>query len=459
MISLFMFFLIIVLLLFGFPAAFTLSGTATLFAIGGILSGHFDASILGAIPSRVFGIINNKILYAVPLFVFMGVALEKTRVAEELLLVMDELFERVPNGLAVAVMIVGGLLAASTGIVGATVITMGLIALPTMLKKQLSPELSTGAICAAGSLGQIIPPSIVLVILGDVISNAYQQTQLSQGIFSPETVSITEIFAGALLPGMMLVGMYISYIMLITLITPPTAIPTKEIIDPQQKSLAIRCLKCLFPPLFLIVLVLGTILFGIATPTEAASVGAVGALIIAISQKSLSFSVIKEICRTTTFINCMIFTILIGASLFSLVMRGFGGDEVIRDLFLQLPGGKYTALLIIMTIIFLLGFVLDLIEITFVVIPIIGPILLTFGFDPIWLAVMLGLNLQTSFLTPPLGFALFYLRGVAPPEVKTSQIYRGVIPFVIIQLLAMVVLTVFPKLATWLPQYLESVHW
>jgi tripartite ATP-independent transporter DctM subunit len=402
------------------------------------------------LPNRLFGIMNNGTLVAVPLFVFMGVMLERSRIAENLLEAMSALFGRLRGGLGISVTLVGMLLAASTGIVGATVVTMGLLSLPTMLKHGYDPQIATGTICASGTLGQIIPPSIVLVLLGDVLSSAYQQAQLDQGLFSPKTVSVGDLFAGAMLPGLLLVALYLVYLLLVSFLR-PEAMPRR--VDNGLPAASARAiLKALLPPLLLILTVLGSILGGLATPTEAASVGAVGAMLLAASLGQLRVPVLREVVRSTMQITSMVFLIFIGASVFSLVFRGFGGDQLIEDLLLQLPGGAAGAVLVVMLAMFLLGFVLDFIEITFVVVPIVGPILLGMGLDPVWLGIMMAINLQASFLTPPFGFSLFYLRGVAPPEVRTIDIYRGVAPFIVIQLLVLGLLALWPPLATWLPQ-------
>jgi len=445
-----MFAVIVIVLLTGFPVAFVLAGTALLFAIGGSLAGVFDPVFLETMPNRIFGTMNNVTLIAVPLFVFMGVTLERARIAEDLLETMTALMGRVRGGLGIAVTLVGMLMAASTGIVGATVVTMGLLSLPTMLKRGYEPTLATGTITAAGTLGQIIPPSIVLVILGDVLSSAYQQAQLQQGIFRPESVAVGDLFMGALVPGLMLVALYIAYLLLMSGLK-PNSMPAHREASANQSQLLIRSLKALLPPLLLILAVLGSIIAGVATPTEAAGVGALGALTLAMLRRELDAARLFEIASDTTRLTSMVFMILIGASMFSLVFRGYGGDEAIQEFLTELPGGALSALLIVMVIMFLLGFVLDFIEITFVVVPIVGPALLMLGIDPIWLGVMIAINLQTSFLTPPFGFALFYLRGVAPPEVSTMQIYKGVIPFVGIQLLALLLIAWWPGLATWLP--------
>ena len=497
------------LLMAGFPVAFTLAGVAILFGFIGIQFDVFDTGFFSALPQRIFGTMTNDVLMAVPLFVFMGTMLERARIAEDLLENMSRLFGTLRGGLGISVSIVGALLAASTGIVGATVVTMGLLSLPTMLKRGYDPSLATGSIAAAGTLGQIIPPSIVLVLLGDVIANAYQKAQLQQGIFSPETVSVGELFAGSLIPGLVLVSLYIAY-QLTVAYTQPHKAPAAEAHD--KVSLP-DLLQALLPPIFLIIAVLGSILGGIATPTEAASVGAVGTILLAgdrlggnhrlvrfgalalfllvvqtglmdlrlarddmsafdylgiaiafglcaVLVAALAVSlrlthkqdVLRGVVRSTTHTTSMVFTILIGAALFSLVFRGLGGDETIQALLEDLPGGKWATVALVMLLMFLLGFFLDFIEIIFVVVPIVGPILLAMDVDPVWLGVMMAVNLQTSFLTPPFGFALFYLRGVAPESIKTSQIYKGAIPFVAIQIAMLALLALFPQLATWLPE-------
>ena len=445
---LYMFAVVCFVLLAGYPVAFSLAGTALAFAGIGLLNGFFEASFLTALPSRLYGIMTNQTLLAVPLFVLMGVMLEKSRIAEDLLDSMARLFGRVRGGLGISVTLVGMLLAASTGIVGATVVTMGLMSLPTMLRRGYDPKLATGSICATGTLGQIIPPSIALVLLGDVLSSSYQQAQLQQGIFSPETVSVGDLFVGALMPGLMLVTLYIIYLSAMAWLKPESS----PALDPEETRLSIpQLVKSLVPPLVLIGAVLGSILTGIATPTEAAGVGALGATLLAIIKRQLSLKKLSDIVTSTTRITCMVFMILIGASIFSLVFRGYGGDELIQELFKNLPGGVVGVTLVVMLVIFALGFILDFIEITFVVVPIVGPALLAMGLDPVWLGIMIAVNLQTSFLTPPFGFALFYLRGVAPPSIRTADIYRGVAPFVVIQLALLAVLALWPELATWLP--------
>ncbi|NVK73522.1 C4-dicarboxylate ABC transporter [Marinomonas sp. CT5] len=441
-------------LLFGYPVAFSLGGTALIFAAVGSMFGTFDSVFLEALPNRLFGIIGNETLIAVPLFVLMGVLLEKSKLAEKLLDSMAMLFGTLRGGLGISVILVGMLLAASTGIVGATVVTMGMISLPTMLRRGYDPSLAAGTICATGTLGQIIPPSIALVLLGDVMSNAYQKAQLEMGIFSPKTISVGDLFVGALIPGLILVGLYILYVIMVAWLQPhkAPAVPRDELRNGSTESLAVQLFKGLVPPLVLIFAVLGSILSGIATPTEAAGVGALGAALLALGSGKLSLATLKDAVYSTTKVTCMVFMILIGASLFSLVFRGFGGEELIQDFFSQLPGGVVGAMIVVMLLMFFLGFILDFIEITFVVVPIVAPVLLAMGLDPVWLGIMMAINLQTSFLTPPFGFALFYLRGVAPPELKTQAIYKGVIPFILIQVFVLIMLSIWPDLVTWLPE-------
>ena len=440
---------VILVLLAGFPVAFTLGGTALIFATVGTFTGSFSEALLLSLPNRVFGIMTNETLVAVPLFVFMGVTLERARIAEELLETLSGLFGSLRGGLGISVTLVGMLLAASTGIVGATVVTMGLLSLPTMLKRGYSPEISAGTIVASGTLGQIIPPSIILVMLGDVMTTAYQQAQLEMGVFAPKTVSVGDLFAGALIPGLLLVFLYVLYILAVALFK-PAAMPSHHR-EPGEAVTWTRVLRALAPPLLLIFAVLGSILKGLATPTEAAGVGGMGALLLALWRRELDLPRLQDIMRATLRISSMVFLILIGASIFSLVFRGYGGDDGVRAILEALPGGVIGAVVVVMLVMFLLGFVLDFIEITFVVVPIVGPVLLAMGLDPVWLGIMIAINLQTSFLTPPFGFALFYLRGVAPPEVSTAHIYRGAIPFVAIQLLALLLIAAFPGLVTWLP--------
>ena len=446
-----MFAVTFLVLVAGYPVAATLAGVGLLFAFIGIIFGIFDATILGFIPSRVFGIVTNQTLIAVPLFVLMGITLERTEIAKTLLESMSRLFSKFPGGLGLAVIIVGMLMAASTGIVGATVVTMGLLALPTLLEKGYDPKLATGTIAATGTLGQIIPPSIALVLLGDVLSNAYQQAQLQQGVFAPKTVSVGDLFAGALIPGIVLVAMYSLFMFFQTTRQKHNSVAVEKT---RPKGNSYGLIKGFAPPFILIISVLGSILFGYATPTEAAALGAMGSLFLAALNRNLSFSILHEISQSTMRTTAMVFFILLGASIFSLVFRGFGGDDLVQSFFADMPGGVWGAVAVVMVVIFFLGFILDFIEITYVVVPIVGPSLMALGVDPIWLGVLIAVNLQTSFLTPPFGFALFYLRGVAPQSISTKTIYRGVMPFVTLQLCLLGFLCLWPKLATWLPSVL-----
>ena len=449
-----------VFLMLGYPVALTLLGVSLGFAGLGNLFGFFDGAYLSLIPNRLYGIFTNQNLFAVPLFVFMGSMLEKSRIAEDLLRNMAIVFRSLPGGLGVSVVVVGMLLAASTGIVGATVVTMGILSLPSMLKNGYPSSLACGTLCATGTLGQIIPPSICLVLLGEVISNSYQQAQLAQGNFAPDFVSIGDLFAGAIVPGLILVFAYGTYVFVMALIDKSGSIKRgKEVALAEEEVSAnvwVSLLKGLLPPIVLIVAVLGSILAGMATPTEAASVGALGAMLLALLRRMLSMRVLHEVSIETTRITAMVYLILVGATVFSAVFRGYGGDVLIEDVLTSLPGGVIGATVVVMLLIFLLGFILDFVEITFMVVPLVAPILLAMGIDPIWLGVMIAVNLQTSFLTPPFGFSLFYLRSVAPDSIATSDIYRGVIPFIIMQLLLMLVLALQPSLATWLPEVLAA---
>lgn len=527
-----MFAAVCAVLMLGFPVAFCLAGTALAFALIGAALDVFDLRLLGGLPSRYLGIMVNEVLVAVPLFVFMGVMLERARIADRLLETMGLLFGRMRGGLGIAVVFVGMLLAASTGIVGATVVTMGLLSLPTMLRAGYDPRLATGTICASGTLGQIIPPSIVLVLLGDILQGAYAEAQRAVGNWAPEPVSVIDLFAGAFVPGMILVALYMGWILVKALID-PTSCPALLAEGERVDDLGRRVLTALLPPGVLILAVLGSILAGIATPTEAAAVGCVGALLLAArgdgSEKTMTgggasgrrfgllrrlagrpielagvavllqialagvfdlriqltvvtvadalavavgaaavlvwglavalirlsrSGVLTEVMRSTVKISSMVFVILLGASVFSLVFRGLGGDRLVADVLHQFPGGAFGAIAAVMVVMFVLGFFLDFIEIIFVVVPIVGPIILQMDVSPVWLGVMIAINLQTSFLTPPFGFALFFLRGVAPPEVRTAEIYRGIVPFVVIQLAVLALVGTFPALATWLPKAL-----
>ncbi|WEJ59011.1 TRAP transporter large permease subunit [Devosia sp. FJ2-5-3] len=445
-----MFFAIIGVLMLGFPVAFSLAGTALIFGLIGWWLGVYDPSNYGSLVGRYIGLMTNEVLVAVPLFIFMGVVLERSGIAERLLVTMGKLFGNVRGGLGFSVIIVGALLAASTGVVGATVVTMGLISLPAMLRSGYDPKLATGVICASGTLGQIIPPSTVLIFMGDMLSGINAQVQMSKGNFAPEPVSVGALFAGAIIPGLILVGLYMAWVAIKAVIDPESC-PATPVPEAEKKDLAREVVVALVPPLLLIVAVLGSILAGIATPTEAASVGSVGALILAAFNRQLNFGILRQTVVSTASITSMVFIILFGAAVFSIVFRMMGGDNLVHEFLSNMPGGAIGATIIVMFIMFLLGFILDTFEIIFIVIPITAPVLLALGVDPIWLGVAVGVNLQTSFLTPPFGFSLFYLRGVAPASVTTGMIYRGVIPFVILQLVGLAVLFVFPQLITWLP--------
>ncbi|WP_196259092.1 TRAP transporter large permease [Pelagibacterium limicola] len=445
---------IIGFLLLGFPVAFTLAGVSLIFGVFGIMLGVFDPSNFGALASRYIGFMTNEVLVAVPLFIFMGVMLERSRIAEQLLTTMGKLFGSLRGGLGMSIIIVGALLAASTGVVGATVVTMGLISLPAMLRAKYDPKLASGVICASGTLGQIIPPSTVLIFMGDMLSSINAQVQMQQGNFAPTPVTVGDLFAGAFLPGLLLVGCYLAW-MVFKAIADPESCPAMPVPPEERRGLWKDVLVALVPPLLLIFTVLGSILLGIATPTEAGSVGAVGATILAALRWRLSFRVLREAAIATATITSMIFIILFGASVFSIVFRLMGGDNLVHEFLTALPGGAVGAMIVVMLIMFVLGFILDTFEIIFIVIPITAPILLMLGVDPIWLGVIVGVNLQTSFLTPPFGFALFYLRGVAPNRISTGMIYKGAIPFVGLQIFAIALLFIFPDIVTWLPSVLQ----
>ena len=426
-------------LLLGYPVAFTLGGVSLIFALICIPFGVFDPSIFKSIPIRIFGIMNNVTLLAVPLFIYMGTILERSGVAAKMLQNMALAFQNIRGGLSISIILVGALLAASTGIVGATVVTMGLMSLPVLLQQGYQKDFSSGLVASTGTLGQIIPPSIALVLLGDVMSNAYQRAQNNMGIFSQKTVTVGDLFVGAIIPGIMICLGYLLY-------TIYKNFENKNIIsDKNTLSISrIEMMKTLGLPLSLIFIVLGSIIAGIATPTEASALGAMGALIISAINGKINADFIRETSQKTAIVSSMIFAILIGASIFSLIFRGIGGDEFIDLIFGSLPGGPYTALIFVLALVFLLGFILDFIEICYVIVPLVAPPLLIMGFDPVWLAILLAINLQTSFLTPPFGFSLFYLRGVADESIKTSEIYKGVIPFIFIQLLVLVIVLIFP---------------
>ena len=440
-------------LLFGYPVALTLAGVSIAFALIGSTLGVFDLALFFAIPSRIFGIVTNQVLLAIPLFVFMGLVLEKSGLAERMLQAAAALFSNSRNGLVISVTIVGTLMAASTGIVGASVVTLGVLALPGLLRAGMPAPLAGGTIAAAGTLGQIIPPSIVLIVLGDQMSNAWQEAQTRAGEFAPDTISVSDLFAGALLPGLLLVILFVGYQLFATRGGEGQA-------DPVQVKASVTLSKwqvvsAFLPPVALIVMVLGSILAGLATPSEAASIGAVGSLFLA--RKNLNKELLATILQNSVHLTSMIFFVVIGASIFALVLRGLGGEETITGWLTHLPGGTYGALFVVMLVIFLLGFFLDFLEICFIVVPLVAPVLLGMPMadgslmSPIWLGVLIALNLQTSFLTPPFGLSLFYLRSVGVPQLTTLALYRGIVPFVLLQLLALVLVVLFPKLATFLP--------
>ena len=425
-------------LILGYPVAFTLAGVSILYAFLGIQFGFFEENLLRNIPIRIFGIMNNQTLLAVPLFVLMGVILERSGIAAKMLQDMAAIFRGTPSGLSISIIVVGALLAASTGIVGATVVTMGLMSLPALIKQGYSKEFSSGLVASTGTLGQIIPPSIALVLLGDVMTNAYQRAQNNLGIFSQKTVSVGDLFVGAIIPGIMIIIGYLAYAVYKN--------RSKKFIHNGEPHHEINILITLLPPILLIFVVLGSIIAGIATPTEAAGVGALGAILIAMLNGKFDLKLLKETSFKAATVTTMIFSILIGASIFSLIFRGVGGDALVDEIFNLMPGGKYTALIFILVAIFVFGFILDFIEICYVIIPLVAPPLLMMGFDPVWLGILFAINLQTSFLTPPFGFSLFYLRGVADKDIRTQDIYRGVVPFICIQLTVLLMIILFPIL-------------
>ncbi|MEM9525478.1 MAG: TRAP transporter large permease subunit [Bacteroidota bacterium] len=421
--ALILFVSIFLLVLYGYPVAFTLGGLSLLYAFC-----FLDPAVLTLLPNRVMGVMENSVLLAVPLFVFMGIMLEKSGLAERMLRTMAELFGRIRGGMAVSVIVVGALLAASTGIVGATVITMGLISLPPMLKRGYPPTVSTGVIAASGTLGQIIPPSVVLVLLGSVLG-----------------VSVGKLFQAALYPSMLLVGAYVFYILALGLLRPTTFPPGVNDGRPRDAAFVKDLIQSLFLPLLLIIAVLGSILVGWASPTEAAAIGAAGAMLLTLSQGKLSWQVIKDVCQDTTHLTAMVFMILLGATTFSLVFRELGGDQFLVQLIARGDLTEYQFLALVMVVVFIAGFFIDFIEIVFIIVPVVTPLFVGYGTDLIWLGILLGINLQTSFLSPPFGFALFYLKGVAPPEVKTIHLYRGIIPFLLIQVILLVIVLFVPE--------------
>jgi tripartite ATP-independent transporter DctM subunit len=446
-----MFFAIIGVLMLGFPVAFTLAGVSLIFAALGWAVGTFDFSTFSSLAPRYMGIMLNDVLVAVPLFIFMGMMLERSGIAEQLLITMGRLFGALRGGLGISVIVVGALLAASTGIVGATVVTMGLLSLPAMLRAGYDPKLATGVICASGTLGQIIPPSTILIFMGDMLGSMNAQVQMAKGNFAPQVVSVGNLFAGAFIPGLILVAVYIAFVIW-KAARDPKSCPALVVTAEQKRTLLRDVLVSMFPTLALIVAVLGSILGGIATPTESASVGAVGAMLLAFARGRLTWANLRSVMESTATTTCMIFVILIGASVFGLVFRMLGGERLVHDLLAAMPGERVGAIVFVMLLMFVLGFILDTFEIIFVIIPITAPVLFFLDVDPVWLGVMVAVNLQTSFLTPPFGFSLFYLRSVAPRAVRTPMIYRGALPFVALQIAVIAALIAFPGLATWLPR-------
>ena len=434
----------------GFPIAFSLAGFSLFFAALGWALGVFDPIFLTSLPSRYFGLMTNEVLVAVPLFIFMGAVLERSKIAEALLETMGQLFGTLRGGLAISVVVVGALLAASTGVVGATVVTMGMLSLPAMMRAGYDPRLATGVICASGTLGQIIPPSVILIFVGDLLMGANQLAAQKTGK-ALEPVSVGDLFAGAFLPGLSLVALYILYIVVLAFVQPKSC-PAMVMDESQRASLPRRFVRALIPPLLLIVAVLGSILAGFATPTEAASIGALGAMILAALNRAFSFQMLLGVMRNTAVISALVFAIVLGVSVFSLVFRGLGGEHLVEQVLADVPGGAFGAVMAVMIVMFVLGFFMDTVEIVLIVVPITAPAIIAMGVNPIWLGVMIGVNLQTAFLTPPVGFALFYMRAVAPASITTGDIYRGIIPFVILQVAAIAILWMAPQLATWLPK-------
>ena len=425
LLALLLFLSIFVLILYGYPVAFTLGGISLLYAFCFLDPGSFSL-----LPARVMGVMSNYVLIAVPLFIFMGIMLEKSGLAERLLESMAMLFGRVRGGLAVSVVIVGALLAASTGIVGATVITMGLISLPTMLKRGYQPELATGTIASAGTLGQIIPPSVVLVLLGSVLN-----------------VSVGDLFAAAIIPGSGLVIVYIAYILIRAYRNPALApaIPEEEIAEFRGPGFIPKVIQAFVLPLLLIIAVLGSIFYGIASPTEAAAVGALGAILLTMLQGRFNLTTLRAVMQETTLLTCMVFIILLGATTFSFVFREMGGDAYLIELIEGSQLSAYGFLLLVMLVVFVAGFFIDFIEIIFIIVPVVAPVFVQYDLNLIWIGILIAMNLQTSFLTPPFGFSLFYLKGVAPPGVTTGHLYRGIVPFVVIQLIFLALVALFPE--------------
>jgi len=444
-----MFLGLLAFMLLGFPVAFTLGGASLAFAGLGIMFGAFETPLLAGAFGRTYDAIINDILISIPLFIFMGSVLERSKIAEDLLTTMGQAFGKLPGGLGISVVVVGALLAASTGIVGATVVTMGLISYPAMMRARYDQRLAAGMITASGTLAQLIPPSTVLILVGTFMQNANVEVQIAKGNFAATPVTVVEIFVAAMIPGLVLAGMYLLWVVWIAF-RHPQRVPPIAISDEERRNFGMRVVKVMIPPLVLIVAVLGSILGGFATATESASVGAFGALVLAALRGQVSIENLRHSCRATLKMSCMIFLILIGAAIFSLVFRGLGGEKMVEEMFSRMPGGALSATFVVLALMMLLGFFLDTFEIIFIIVPIFAPVLLKLGVDPLWLAVMMGAVLQTSYLTPPFGYAIFYLQGTAP-DLPVQQIYRGVVPFIVLQVVFIAALWVFPQMATWLP--------
>lgn len=438
------------ILMAGFPVAFSIGGVSIAFAALGMVLGVFDWPLMAAVMGRILDAIVSDTLVAIPLFVFMGVVLERSRIAEDLLMTMGQTFGKLHGGLGISVIVVGTLLAASTGIVGATVVAMGLISYPAMMRANYDPRLASGIITASGTLAQLIPPSTVLILVGTLLQNANTQANLSLGNFSAPPVTVTDLFVAAMIPGLVMVGLFVVWVVVVSLAQPHRCPPIPMSAE-EKRTLKRRMLKTMLPPLLLIVAVLGSILGGFATATESAAVGAVGALLLAAARRQLSYRMLDGVCRSTVNLSTMIYVILFGATIFSLVFRGLGGEKVAEDVLTAIPGGPVAAVFVTLLFMFVLGFFIDTFEIIFIVVPILAPVLLRMGVEPIWLGVMMGIILQTSYLTPPFGFAIFYLQGVAK-DLPIGTIYRGVMPFVALQLFVVAIVWVFPSLATWLPK-------
>lgn len=441
---------VFVVLMAGFPVAFSIGGVSVLFAAAGAMLGAFDWALIAGVSGRMLDAVVSDTLVAVPLFVLMGVVLERSRIAEDLLMTMGQAFGKLNGGLGISVIVVGALLAASTGIVGATVVSMGLISYPAMMRANYDRRLASGIITASGTLAQLIPPSTVLILIGTLLQNANSQASLARGDFSAAPVTVTDLFIGAIIPGLLLVAAFITYVVVIAVLRPQRC-PAIEMSAVERATLGGRMLRVMLPPLLLIVAVLGAILSGIATATESAAVGAIGAIVLAITRRTLNVPMLRQVCQSTLKLSVMIYVILFGATIFSLVFRGLGGEKLAEDVLQSLPGGAYGALGVTLALMLVLGFFIDTFEIIFIVVPIFGPVLIKLGVDPIWLGVLMGVVLQTSYLTPPFGFAIFYLQGVAK-DLSIGTIYRGVMPFVLLQLLVLALVMAFPWLATWMPR-------